>query len=205
MTLLLLEFSVLSIIYWLPRAGEDHLFLIHPHLVQISDSSQFVILIGLTMGVFVIGLCKYYLKLNHVAHLKVLFYACKHFSISLEVVFFYLLVFSRSVVFDSLATPWTVARQAPLSVGFPKQEHWTELSFPSPGDLPDPGIKPKSPASLLHCRQSILTWRIPWTEEPGRLQSTGSQRVGHDWATSLHFTSLPLSHWRSPFFWLTYC
>ena len=36
---------------------------------------------------------------------------------------------------------------------------------------------------------SILAWRIPWTEEPGRLQSMGSQRVGHDWATSLHFTS----------------
>ena len=36
---------------------------------------------------------------------------------------------------------------------------------------------------------SILAWRIPWTEEPGRLQSTGSQRVRHDWATSLHFTS----------------
>ena len=35
---------------------------------------------------------------------------------------------------------------------------------------------------------SILAWRIPWREEPGRLQSTGSQRVGHDWATSLHFT-----------------
>ena len=37
---------------------------------------------------------------------------------------------------------------------------------------------------------SILAWRIPWTEEPGRLQSMGSQRVRHDWATSLHFTSL---------------
>ena len=36
---------------------------------------------------------------------------------------------------------------------------------------------------------SILAWRIPWTEEPGGLQSMGSQRVGHDWATSLHFTS----------------
>ena len=35
---------------------------------------------------------------------------------------------------------------------------------------------------------SILAWRIPWSEEPGRLQSTGSQRVGHDWVTSLHFT-----------------
>jgi len=37
---------------------------------------------------------------------------------------------------------------------------------------------------------SILAWRIPCTEEPGGLQSMGSQRVGHDWATSLHFTSL---------------
>ena len=35
---------------------------------------------------------------------------------------------------------------------------------------------------------STLAWRIPWTEKPGRLQSTGSQRVGHDWATSLHLT-----------------
>ena len=37
---------------------------------------------------------------------------------------------------------------------------------------------------------SILAWRIPWTEEPGRLQSMGSQRVGHDWVTSLHFSAL---------------
>ena len=35
---------------------------------------------------------------------------------------------------------------------------------------------------------STLAWKIPWTEEPGRLQSMGSQRVGHDWATSLHFS-----------------
>ena len=43
-------------------------------------------------------------------------------------------------------TPWTVARQAPLSVGFPRQEYWSGLPFPSPGDLPDPGIEPSSPA-----------------------------------------------------------
>ena len=36
---------------------------------------------------------------------------------------------------------------------------------------------------------SILDWEIPWTEEPGRLQSTGLQRVGHDWATNTHFQS----------------
>ena len=42
--------------------------------------------------------------------------------------------------------PLKVARQVPLSMGFPKQEYWTALPFPSLGDLPDPGIKPGSPA-----------------------------------------------------------
>ena len=43
-------------------------------------------------------------------------------------------------------TPWTVACQAPLSMGFSRQKYWSGLPFPSPGDLPDPGIKPGSPA-----------------------------------------------------------
>ena len=42
------------------------------------------------------------------------------------------------------ATPWTVACQAPLSMGFSRQEYWSGLPFPSPGDLPDPGIEPGS-------------------------------------------------------------
>ena len=46
----------------------------------------------------------------------------------------------------TLATPWTVARQVPLSMGFSRQEYWSKLPFPSPGDLPDPGIEPRSPA-----------------------------------------------------------
>ena len=46
-----------------------------------------------------------------------------------------------------LATPWTIAYQASLSMGFPRQEYWSGLPLPSPGDLPDPGIKPVSPAS----------------------------------------------------------
>ena len=45
------------------------------------------------------------------------------------------------------ATPWTVAHQAPLSVGFSRQEYWSGLPFPSPGDLLDPGIKSSSLAS----------------------------------------------------------
>ena len=43
-------------------------------------------------------------------------------------------------------TPWTVARQVPLSVGFSRQEIWRGLPFPHPGDLPNPGIEPWSPA-----------------------------------------------------------
>ena len=43
-------------------------------------------------------------------------------------------------------TVWTVARQAPLSMRFSRQESWSELPFPPPGNLPDPGIKPASPA-----------------------------------------------------------
>ena len=44
------------------------------------------------------------------------------------------------------ATPWTIAYQAPLSVGFSRQEYWSGLPFPSPGARPNPGIEPGSPA-----------------------------------------------------------
>ena len=44
------------------------------------------------------------------------------------------------------ATPWTVAHQAPLSMGFSRQEYWSGLPFPSPGNLPNPGTEPRSPA-----------------------------------------------------------
>ena len=47
---------------------------------------------------------------------------------------------------NSFVTPWTVAHQAPLSMGFTSQECWSGLSFPSPEDLPDPEIEPASPA-----------------------------------------------------------
>ena len=66
-------------------------------------------------------------------------------DISLES-FFFMLLFSRSVVSDSSATPWTVVCQAPLSIEFPRQGYWGGLPFPSAGDLPDPGVEPESPA-----------------------------------------------------------
>ena len=66
---------------------------------------------------------------------------------------------SCSVASNS-ATPWTVAQQAPLSTRFSGQEYWNGLPCPFPGDLPDPGIKPGSPA--LHADS-------PLSEPPGKL------------------------------------
>ena len=111
--------------------------------------------------------------------------------------------------------------QASLSMAFPRQEEWSELPFPSPGDLPSPGNKPGYPElagrffttepagkpelplvltiyitieQLMATHSSTLAWKIPWMEEPGGLPSMGSHRVRHDWATSLSlFTFL---HWR---------
>ena len=57
-------------------------------------------------------------------------------------------------------TPWTVAYQAPPSMGFSRQDYWSGLLFPSPGDLPDPGIKPGSSA--------LRTDALP-SEPPGLL------------------------------------
>ena len=171
-------------------------------------------------------------------------------------------------------TSWTVIRLAPLSLVY---SHWRELSFPSPGDFPDPGIEPTSPVSpalasgffttepsrksniwvsglkdkeklsmlaLRHfCKStvwgtslvaqmvknlpavqetqvwslgqedplewgmathsSIVAWRILWMEEPGRLQSTGSQRVGHDWITNTHtHTHTVIPKFKSFFFYI---
>ena len=62
------------------------------------------------------------------------------------------------------ATPWTVAYQAPLSMGFPRQEYWSGLAFSSPGDLLNPGIEPGSPAlptDALPTEPPVKTYRQP--------------------------------------------
>ena len=61
------------------------------------------------------------------------------------------------------ATLWTIAHQSPLSMEFSRQKDWSRLSFPTLGDLPDPGIKPASPAS------PALAGRFFTTEPPGML------------------------------------
>ena len=63
----------------------------------------------------------------------------------------------------TLVTPWTVALQGPLSMQFSRQEYWNELPFPPPEDLPDPGFKPKCPAS------PALAGGFFTTEPPGEL------------------------------------
>ena len=68
------------------------------------------------------------------------------------------------------ATPWTVTHQAPLSVGFPRQEYWGGLPFPTPGDIPDPGIEPVFPA---------LAGRFFTTESPGKPErALGTLQMG---------------------------
>ena len=124
----------------------------------------------------------------------------------------------------TLVTVWTVAHQAPLSMGFQRQEYWSgfDISFSRRSSWPRDQTCIIScigmwvlyhwvtrEAHVIHSSFSVLlvaqylppekamaphygtpAWKIPWTEEPGRLQSMGSLRVGPDWATSL---SLSLS------------
>ena len=63
-----------------------------------------------------------------------------------------------------VATPWTIAHQSPLFMGFPRQEYWSGLPFASPGDLPNPGIKPRSPA----LQEDSLS-----SKSPGKPKNTG--------------------------------
>ena len=84
------------------------------------------------------------------------------------------IVLSRSVMSDSCptlshATPWTVVYQAPLSMGFPRQEYCSGLSFPSPGNLPNPGMEHTSPAS------PALEGRFFTTAPPGKPPSQNHQ------------------------------
>ena len=82
------------------------------------------------------------------------------------------LILSLSCI-QLIATPWTVACQDPLSMGFSRQEYWSGLLFPSPGDLPDPGMEPGS----LNWHKRAVAFQVTKTE----------QAVKICWATRLCF------------------
>ena len=69
------------------------------------------------------------------------------------------------------ATPWTVVCQVPSSMGFSRQEYWSGLPFPSPGDLPNPGIEPGSHTlwadTLLSEPPGKYKWRYEWNLKLG--------------------------------------
>ena len=78
------------------------------------------------------------------------------------------------------ATPWTVALQAPLSMGFSRQEYWSGLPFPSPGDLPKPGIKlvsPVSPALAGGFFTTSSTWKALFNEDYRKKKKKKSHSV----------------------------
>ena len=85
-------------------------------------------------------------------------------------------------------TPWTVARQAPLSTGFSRQEYWSGLPFSPPGDLPDPGIKPRSPA--LQADDLLSEPPGTWFSSSGPraglsapMCTEGKRRMAQDWGS----------------------
>ena len=75
----------------------------------------------------------------------------------------------------TFVTPWTVALQAPLSMGFPRQEYWSELPFPSPGDPSNPGIKPTFLASPALVGKSFITAALEKLTYPARICLANSQ------------------------------
>ena len=78
------------------------------------------------------------------------------------------------MVSNPFGTPWTVAHQGPLSMGFSRQEYWSSLPFPSPGDLANPGIRPTSPA---------LAGVFLTTEPPGKPTRGNYPQINTEYTT----------------------
>ena len=85
--------------------------------------------------------------------------------------------FTRVLFF---VTPWTVAHETPLSIGFSRQGHWSGLPFPPPGALPDPGIEPRSPK----LQANFYHWA---TIEAPRI-GLGTESVPEEWGTPVPLT-----------------
>ena len=80
----------------------------------------------------------------------------------IPVTFLHACVFAKSLQsFLTLCDPWTIVCQASLSMEFSRQEYWSALPFPTPEDLPDPGIKLVSPALAGEFFTNCATWEAP--------------------------------------------
>ena len=98
------------------------------------------------------------------------------------------------------ATPWTIAWQAPLSMGFSRQEYWSGLPFPSPGDLPKPGIEPGSPAlwaDALSSEPPGKPLHFSWeknNKSPSYWERSGTQIRSQLWESTKKYwqTSFPV-------------
>ena len=96
-----------------------------------------------------------------------------HFINTLRLLYILSCMLSRFSEVQLFVTPWTVARQAPLSMGFSRQEYWSGLPFPSPGDLPNPGIELVSLSTLVGDFSSTnTTWEAHIL--PSYVENTGN-------------------------------
>ena len=95
----------------------------------------------------------------------------------------------QDALFSSCLTVRAAALQAPLSMGFSRPEHWSGLPFPSPGDLPDPGIEPVSPALAGGFFTASTTWETPQGISGPSVSESPSDHNGHQAALSVPSTS----------------
>ena len=116
--------------------------------------------------------------------------------------------FNLSVVLNS-ATPWTLAHQAPLFMGFPRRDYWNGLPWPPPGDLPDPWIKTGSPALKTDCLLELapFTWHSSFKVNPycNKYQYFipfyGQERCWSWNSNTLATSGEELTHWKRPWCW----
>ena len=105
-------------------------------------------------------------------------------------------VYSVTKSFHTLSTPWTVACQAPLSMGFPRQESWSGSPFPSPGDLPDPGSEPPTDTKIHGCSSLLFNCPIQWIYSAIHMRDAKSEDTDTE-GESIVFR-LDLNGWISP-------
>ena len=145
-------------------------------------------------------------NLSFLKTLCVLYFGAVHLFSYTKTVHLYILSFWTFCVYVLshvwlFATPWTVACQVPLSMGFPRQEYWSALPFPPPGDLPNPGIETVplgSPALAGRLFTTSATWEAPfWTLTKGNILISQSLHkyllLIKKWKYNKHYLKHPLA------------